>query len=143
MSDLESSLARAVGERSDPAVVQPATAIEDGALDAGVPRAARQQFAGCLRTRRLVVARDLAVAHVGERAGRDIVDELRVDELVGPVHRQTGTRTIARDLLANPGMTALARRSSLVPRHQAAPVFAALPAFLRTYSPSYRMPLPL
>src|SRR5687768_11055379 len=136
MSDLESSLARPFGERGDPAVVQPASAVEDGALDAGALGAAREQLARSLGPGGLVVAWDLAVAHLRERASPDVVDQLCVDELVRTVHGQPRPGAVARDLLADPGVAAFARRSLLVPRHHAAPVFAALPAFLRTYSPS-------
>src|SRR5512132_4519180 len=62
---------------------------------------------------------------------------------VGPVHGQTWARGAAPDRFTNPGVATQARRSLGLRVHQAAPPFAALPAFFRTYSFSYRIPLPL
>src|SRR5688500_4082317 len=110
MSDLESSLARPFGERGHPAVIEPAPAVEDDAFDAGALGPTREQLARGLGPSGLVVAGNLAIAHLSDRAGADVVDQLGVDELVRTVHGQSRPGAVARDLLADPGVAALARR---------------------------------
>src|SRR4029079_4539077 len=82
ISDLQSSLASAVGERRDTAVIQAAAAVEHHALDARIPRALRDQCPDRLRTCRLAFAGDLAVRRLRDRGRGAVVDQLRVDVLV-------------------------------------------------------------
>src|SRR5439155_9253827 len=86
---------------------------------------------------------DLGVRRSDQGRRLNVVDQLRVDVAVGAIHRQTRTGGAAPDRLANAGMTTQTRGPLGLRVHQAAPPFAAFPAFFRTYSFSYRIPLPL
>src|SRR6266550_3751958 len=143
MSDLESSLSRALGERRDSAVIQTAAAVEHCALDAGLLRPIGDQLSDRLGPRGLAFVGDLDVGRMRDRRGRTIVDQLCVDVAVRAIHCQPRPRRVAGDLLPDATVTPHPGFPLRLGIHQAAPVFAALPAFFRTYSPSYRMPLPL
>src|SRR4051812_28356530 len=130
--DGQSGLARALGQRLDPAVVAVPAAVEDRALDAR-----RLGTLGQQRTdpRRLLGA--LEIAHAGLRPlrgchgkARLVVDELREDAAVGAADRQARPRGGAHDLGADAA-------AALEPALLFGPDgHALLPTFRATYSPS-------
>src|SRR5207247_6668714 len=112
---------------------------EDDAVHPEGAGALGDRLANLLRLGRLV-----AVLHPQIRHGRKgscglIVHQLGVDVPVGSVHGEAGARRRPRHLAADPAVPADPGLALRFGSHHAAP-FAALPAFLRTYSPSYRTP---
>src|SRR3990172_8511071 len=113
----------------------PPAAVEDHGFDPGLLGALRQEPADGLGRAGLALAAALQLAIRGRRDGPRgvVVYQLRVDMAVGPVHGQPRPLSRADHLATDPGVTAHARLALGLRVHQAAP-FAALPAFLRTYS---------
>src|SRR2546423_2753076 len=145
VSNRTASFTGSLREGRHASVVQPASAIEDRTFDARLLGAAREQRPHRLGAVRLS-APGLRVG-IQVRRGRDrprvpVVDELRVDVPVRAVHGETRPLRAPGDALAHPPVAA-EPRDALRPRVHQALVFAALPAFFRTCSPSYRIPLPL
>ena len=111
-SKLQSSLTRGLCEGLDASVVQVAAAVEHDGLDAGLLRGLGDRLAdlGCLI--RLVALERLLQAEparAGERAAGLVVDQLGEDSLVRAEDGEARPLGRARDLAANPAMTALAR----------------------------------
>src|SRR5207247_1683752 len=137
------SLTCPVGYSRDPAVVQASAAIEYSRLDAGVTGLLGQQFADGLRALGIAARRlGLRVRSRRDRMRGNVVDELGIDVLVRSIDREPRPLGGASHLLAHTPVPALPVRMFFLRVHHPA-AFAALPAFLRTNSPSYRMPLPL
>src|SRR5699024_2577368 len=152
LSESETGLAGAVGQRRDPTVVLVAGAVQDHVLHPGGLRTLGETGADLLGLRRLVAVGGTQVGlHRGGRGhgpAGGIVDHLGED-----VTRRAGEhqpRTLRRplDLLAHTHLAAAAGRSlagrSLAWRqrdfHGHLPAF---PALRRMCSPAYLMPLPL
>src|SRR3954463_4322332 len=91
VSKLQASLARAVGERLYPAVVQVPAAVEHAALETRLLRVGGEQLAHLGRLLGLVALEGLLQvepAGRGERAPLRVVDELRGDAAVGAKDRE-------------------------------------------------------
>src|SRR5436189_5316888 len=142
----EAAGARGIRQRLHPAVVLIATAIEDDALDAGRLRLVGQQRAdglgsGDVATRLVLCEERLAAAvHRQHRAPGVVVDQLRVDVTEAPEHGQPRAPRRAPQVASKP-VVPLVPWTPPVARDHFAPAF--LPTLRRTYSPEYRMPLPL
>src|SRR6266850_415037 len=143
--EFQTAGARAVGERLDAPVIAIAAAIECDLENALLLRALGEQLAHrpadrepalLLRAQRLPARR----GHQGRAA--QVVDDLGIDVLATPEHRQARALDAALDTLAD---AEAANRAPFVlvvlSAHVADP--AVLPALRRMYSPSYLMPLPL
>src|SRR5439155_19962145 len=137
--DGQSALADALGEGLDAAVVLVAAAVEHGALDAGRLGALGEQLAGLggLLQRLEALEVGLGVGDGGQRMAALVVDELREDTTIGPEHADARARRGADDLRPHAAAALEALRRLREDRH------ARFPTFRATYSPSYRMPLPL
>jgi hypothetical protein len=120
-------------------VVLVAAAVEDRALDARVLRPLGEALAGLGRLlERLEVAQAvLRPLDGGQRVAEIVVDELREQPAVGAEHRDARALRGAADLRAD---AALALEAALLLGGNG---HARFPTFLATYSPSYRIPLPL
>src|SRR5262249_36968532 len=145
-------------------------AVERDLGDAGLPGPLGQQRADLLRDVCLAHARDrgadllLDRGRRGERVAARVVDQLARDVLQAAEHRQPRPRSVLADPVAHAGGLRLA--ALVFPgrgRHDSASAAAsagvsgrvrmrdqavlpeanALPAFRRTISPLYLMPLPL
>ena len=132
-SELQSSLARAVGERLDASVVQVAAAVED---DASMP-AFFAAAASCLPTSAacsvLLPLNDFFSASQRAAASvlpRQVVDELGLDALVRAEHDEARPLGGAGDLAAHAPVAAQACLRVTVRG------YARFPTFRRTYSPS-------
>src|SRR5215470_7091602 len=142
----EAAGARGVRQRLHPAVVLVAAAIEDDALDAGRLGLLRQHRSDRLGSRDvaagLVLRQKRLAPAVGGQDGapRVVVDELGINVTEAPEHGQPRTRGGAAHVAPQPVVPLVARAAS-IPRDHFAPAF--LPTLRRTYSPRYRMPLPL
>src|SRR3954451_9810430 len=151
-SELQATLASAVGQGRHATVVLVAGAVEDHALDAGGLGPLGDQAADQLGLVGLVTRLGPQVAlHRGgldQRLAEGVVDHLGTDVLGRPGDHQAralgraGHVLAAADLPAQPGPDA--RRGVLVllerDRHGHLPAF---PTLRRTCSPAYRTPLPL
>src|SRR3954447_4773507 len=137
--DGQPALADALGEGLDAAVVLVAAAIEHGALDAGGLGALGEQLAGLrgLLQRLEALEIGLGVGDGGQRVAALVVDELGEDAPVGPEDADARARGGPDDLRAHAAAALEALRRLREDRH------ARFPTFRATYSPSYRMPLPL
>ena len=92
MSELKSSLARALGERLDTSVVEIAAAVEDAASrrrPASPPRRAPSRPQPPARSWSPENALQRSQLGGGERAAGLVVDQLREDAAVGAEHRET------------------------------------------------------
>src|SRR5262249_46228804 len=129
-SKLESSFARAVGERPNPSVVEVAAAIEHARRHARLLRGLGELLAHLCRLLGLIAreAVELKPARGRERAAGAVVDELGEEALVGAEGGEAGPLGRARPLAADaamPAKTCFARRRS---------AHARFPTFLRTCS---------
>src|SRR5262249_38909302 len=129
---------RGVGERFHAPVVLVTAAVEDDLADAGSLGLAGQRLADRLRRRHVAALRvggpEFLAAAVGrdERATGVVVDDLGVDVIEAPEHRQPWPPGRA----ANPApqtIVPLVAGTTLVLGDHFAPAF--LPTFLRTTSP--------
>src|SRR5262249_59308878 len=108
--ELQTSFARAVGERLDTSVIQVAAPVEDDRLDAdllgrlGNGDADRAGLVGLVAAEPL----DRDPARAGERLAARVVDELREHAAVGTEDREPRPLRGSGDLAAHATMTALA-----------------------------------
>src|SRR5262249_7748947 len=138
-SNLQPCCALGVGQRLDASVVEVAAAVENDAVDLGLLGFLREQLADLGRLRGLVALERLDLQPAGRRNGAAVrvVNELRDDAAIGARDDQARALGRAGDLPPDTAMPAQARFANRERRH------ARLPTFRRTYSPWYRMPLPL
>src|SRR5262249_35818359 len=134
-SKLESSLARALGERLDASVVQVAAPVEHDRLDPGALRSGGELLADLLRLTGLVALEVFECRPAGarQRAARGVVDELREDAAVRAEYREARTLGRAADLAAD---AAVAAQAHVAGGANAGRTHARFPTFRRTYSPS-------
>src|SRR5207237_4052896 len=101
--ELQSGLARAVGERLHTAVIQGTAAIEDDRLDTFLLGAPPDQLTDLRRGLALfrLLGLELETRRGGERLSGVVVDDLRVHVRQRPVHRKPGARGAAAQLLAD------------------------------------------
>src|SRR5215475_11457160 len=113
-SQFQSALARAVGERREPAVVGVAAAVEDHGADPGGGSALGNKLADLMRLRLLVAAHLTDLGFQGrcgcERVTRHVIDELGEDVPCRARDDEPGPHRAAGELLAHPQMPPGARR---------------------------------
>src|SRR6185437_8227826 len=117
-SEVQSSLARTLGESLHASVEQVTGAVEDHALDAGLLGGRGERLAHLGRLAGLVALE----AEPGPRGGDDrlpavVVDELRKDAAVRAVHREAGPLGGAADLAAHAAVPAKAGFASRQAAH--------------------------
>src|SRR5690606_1167990 len=152
-SDLQAPFARTLRDGGDAAVVLVATAVEHDRGDAGVQGPARDELADLAGLGRLVAGVGAQVRlhrrRADQRVALVVVDDLDEHVPVGAGHDQARPLGRAEDLLPDPQMPAPALQRAtarglsgqgLGACHDYLPAF---PTLRRTYSPSYRTPLPL
>src|SRR3990170_4391684 len=159
--ELQTRLSGGLGQRLDPPVVLVAPAVEDHRGEARLAGALPERLAHRLGGGRIAAVGErgpqLLVARRGrdQRASRRVVHDLRVDVLVRAEDAQARPRRPALHPLAQPAVNALAVLGAGDLGHRLArasdvgsrgshgylvAVAAALPAFLRSSSPTNRIP---
>src|SRR5881628_1284188 len=140
----EPACARRVGKRLDPPVVLVAAAIEHHPLDPATLGVLREERADHLRRGDVAAGTVLGPKRLApsvdreERPTRVVVDELSVDVVEAPEHREARPRRGPAHVPPDPPMSEVARHAPLLRDH-----FAAAPAFVptlrRTTSSAYLM----
>src|SRR4051794_37013524 len=135
----QAALAGALRQGLDTAVVLVTATVEDRGVDAGFLGARGEQLARFVRLLHRLERAQLRLGPLdrSERAARVVVDELGEQAAVGAEHGDARTYRRAIHLRADPAAALEALRGSGENGH------ARLPTFRATYSPWYRMPLPL
>src|SRR4029078_3129248 len=126
-SELQTSLARAFGERLHTAVEQVPGAVEHDSVDPGGPGVFREQLPALGRLRALVALERRLQRNPRrgrERPARESVDELRRDAAVRARHEEARALWAALHLAAHAAVAALARLEHGQARH-ACPPFCA------------------
>src|SRR5437879_4700750 len=137
-----------VGERLHPPVVLVAAAIEHYPLDPAALGVLREERADHLRRGDVAAGtvldpeRRAPAVHREDRPTRVVIDELRVDVVEAPEHREAGSRRGPAHVAPDPAVSEVARHPPLLYDHFA-PAPAFLPTLRRTTSSAYLMPLPL
>src|ERR1700754_1110632 len=158
-SELQTPLTGGVGQSGDATVVVVAAPVEDHGGDAGLASAGGHELADldCVSLLVAVQRPDVGLERrgSGQRAARDVVDDLHDDVARAAVYREARAFGATEHLLPQPGVAAGTRDAALARHlrcralpgvggnrlsHAHLPVF---PTLRRTFSPAYRTPLPL